>query len=147
MAYGRTCIQREAAVADRPRVLVADDDIAIRILISRILERNGFDVDLVPDGAEAIGKILQNDYAVIVLDLMMPRLDGFSVANFLKERRPDLLERIIVTTAFAATDAEKIQPLIECRVDKPFDIATLAEKAIAIATRPTAQAAASHKRA
>lgn len=55
---------------------------------------------LVPDGAEAIGKILQNDYAVIVLDLMMPRLDGFSVAMFLKERR----------------------------VDKPFDIATWRKK-------------------
>jgi len=59
--------------------LVVDDDAAIRILISRILSRHGFRVDAAADGAEAIEELLQHDYALVTLDLMMPRIDGYGV--------------------------------------------------------------------
>ena len=112
------------------RALVADDDAAIRILVSRILLRRGLTVDLAHDGAEAIEMILQHDYAVIALDLLMPRIDGFAVVKYMAEHLPEKLPRVIVMTAFGASALPKICPPVERFIQKPFDIDTfLAEAA------------------
>jgi DNA-binding response OmpR family regulator len=81
------------------RALVIDDDASIRILITRILARYEFSVDAAADGGEGIELMRDNDYDVIVLDLMMPRIDGFGVLKFLSEHDPDKLQRVIVMTA------------------------------------------------
>ena len=81
------------------RALVVDDDAGIRILLSRILTRHGFVVDAVRDGAEAIEDLLQHDYALITLDLMMPRIDGFTVVKYISEHLPHKLDSVIVMTA------------------------------------------------
>lgn len=114
------------------RALVVDDDAAIRILVTRVLGRHGFAMDSARDGGEAIEKVLQHDYAVIVLDLMMPRIDGVAVVKYLTEHRPDMLARIIVMTAFGASAFEKVSPPISRFIEKPFDIeALIAEAALA----------------
>jgi DNA-binding response OmpR family regulator len=132
-------------ITGRPRALVADDDIAIRVLVTRILTRSGFDVDTVPDGAEAIEHILQREYGVIVLDLMMPRVDGYKVIEYFNGR-PEILKRIVVMTAFGATGTEKISGLVTCCIEKPFEVSHLANqvKAVFLKTLPqSAPAAAS----
>lgn len=124
--------------SDRPeklRALVADDDAGIRVLIHRILTRSGFDVDMVRDGAEAIEHIIQTQYDVIVLDLMMPRIDGFAVMEYLHRNRPDLLSRVLVTTAYGATGLERVRSFVDSCIEKPFEIGALAQKARAIARR------------
>jgi two-component system cell cycle sensor histidine kinase/response regulator CckA len=118
-------------LSTRPRALVADDDVAIRVLVSRILVRHGFEVDAVPDGAAALEHILQHAYDVIVLDLMMPRVDGFKVIDYLTESHPELLKHVIVMTAYGATGLEKVPATIE-RVEKPFEVSSLAKKAKAL---------------
>jgi CheY-like chemotaxis protein len=109
----------------RRRALVVDDDAGIRILVARILGRQGFAVDSARDGAEAIQKMLQHDYAVITLDLMMPRIDGEAVVKYLAEHRPAQLPNVIVMTAYGAGALEKVCPPVARFVDKPFDINTL----------------------
>jgi DNA-binding response OmpR family regulator len=123
----------------RPRALVADDDVAIRVLIARILIRSGFDVDSVRDGAEAIEHVLANEYAVVVLDLMMPRMDGFAVIDYLNRRSPELLKRVIVLTAFGAGGTDTIKSLVNCCIEKPFEVATFAKRAKLIVEPPAAQ--------
>ena len=103
---------------------MVDDDAAIRILISRILGRHGFSVDAVPDGAEAIEKMLQHDYAVITLDLMMPRIDGYGVLRYMTEHHPAMLERVIVMTAYGTNALDGFEPRVRC-IHKPFDIEQL----------------------
>ena len=61
----------------RLRVLVVDDEPAIRALVARIVERAGLSVDCAKDGADAIEMLNQRHYSVIVLDLMMPKVDGY----------------------------------------------------------------------
>jgi len=56
----------------RKPVLVVDDDDAIRTLVERVLRREKFEVESARDGHEAIEKLSRNDYATILLDLMMP---------------------------------------------------------------------------
>lgn len=104
-------------------VLVVDDDPAIRTLITTLLVRTHADVDCVSDGGDAISRLADHSYSVIILDLMLPRLDGFKVLDELASSHPDLLDRIIVLTAAARS---KLAPLQRRRVwgvmRKPFDI-------------------------
>jgi CheY-like chemotaxis protein len=122
----------EEAVAGERRALVVDDDPGIRVLVTRILTRNGFTVETARDGAEAIEKVLQHDYNVITLDLMMPRIDGFAVVKYLSEHRPELLANVIVVTAFGAKALEKISPAVRF-IEKPFDLNALLAEATATA--------------
>jgi two-component system response regulator CpxR len=125
----------------RPRALVADDDAGIRVLIHRIFLRNGFDADTARDGAEAIERIAQEEYDVIVLDLMMPRISGFAVAEYLQKYRPELLSRVIVITAFGATGIDKIKHMVDCSIEKPFEVSGLAQRAKAIVAKHRSDAA------
>ncbi len=83
---------------DQKRLLVIDDDEAIRRLLTREFSRAGFSVITADDGAEAIECMKRSVYNVIVLDLVMPRVDGFAVLHYLRESDPYLLRRVIVLT-------------------------------------------------
>ena len=60
-----------------PRILIADDEPNIVILISRYAQRDGYDVMAVPDGRQAIEACKDEDFDLIVMDVMMPDTDGF----------------------------------------------------------------------
>jgi two-component system, OmpR family, response regulator MprA len=66
-------------------VLVADDDFAVRKSLDRALRANGFDVQLANDGAEALSKIAATSPDAVVLDVLMPGVDGFAVCRSLRE--------------------------------------------------------------
>ena len=111
------------------KALVVDDDAAIRILVKRILTRHNFDVDVARDGAEAIEKIAKNDYGVIVLDLMMPRIDGSGVVRYLQAAHPDKLRNVIAMSAFGKSARETICPPVGRFIEKPFDVNHLVNEA------------------
>ncbi|MGH3469188.1 MAG: response regulator transcription factor [Thermocrispum sp.] len=79
------------------RILVVDDDRAVRDSLRRSLEFNGYSVELASDGAQALEAIEANRPDAMVLDVMMPRLDGLEVARRLRGRGDDL--PILVLTA------------------------------------------------
>ena len=110
---------------DRRRALVIDDDAGIRILVTRILERHGFVVESARDGAEGIEKLSAADFGVIVLDLMMPRIDGLAVVRYIAQFCPDKLSSVIVTTAFGSSMLEQLTPAVGHFLEKPFDVAAL----------------------
>lgn len=116
-------------MSDGRRALVVDDDVGIRVLVSRILTRHGFMVDVVRDGAEAIEKLLEHDYALVTLDLMMPRIDGFAVVRYLTEHCPEKLRNVIVMTAYGSSALEKVCPPVVRFIEKPFDINRLLAEA------------------
>lgn len=93
------------------RVLAVDDDAATLAFVSGVLERDGFLVDTACDGMEAIRKLGVHDYAAVVLDILMPRLDGFGVLSYITDRDPSLRQRIIVATALG--DPKLGAPMIE----------------------------------
>lgn len=67
------------------KILVVDDEIKIREVIREYAEFNGYAVDEAADGMEAIGLCKLNDYDLIILDVMMPKLDGFSTCKELRK--------------------------------------------------------------
>jgi two-component system, NtrC family, response regulator PilR len=109
----------------QPRVLVADDEEAIRRLVVHVLRRQGFDAVEATDGQHAIERLDAEPFDVLVLDLMMPRVDGFGVVNHLIETQPEMMERTVVITAFPRTAArERLHHL--CGIlSKPFETSEL----------------------
>jgi DNA-binding response OmpR family regulator len=108
--------------------LVVDDDEPIRAMLSRVVEHQGFDVETARDGVEAIERLEGDGYSVVVLDLMMPRVDGYGVLAWMRECDPALLACTIVATAVperevARTLAENVYKVHQ----KPFDMTTLIE--------------------
>ena len=110
----------------RPRVLVADDDPSIRQLLCTIVRRERFEVDAAANGGEAIARLQQHEYAVILLDLMMPRKNGFDVIEYLREHPPATKPVVLVITAYADQKFREVDPSIVAGVlRKPFEIADL----------------------
>ncbi|MGZ4031160.1 MAG: response regulator transcription factor [Tumebacillaceae bacterium] len=69
-----------------PKILVVDDEERIRRLVRMYLERNAFDVEEAEDGLEALNKALENQYDLIVLDLMLPNMDGRDICASLRQQ-------------------------------------------------------------
>ena len=110
-------------------ILVVEDDPAIRRLVSMVLLRQGYRVDLAADGLEAVLKLGVSDYDVIVLDLMMPNLDGFTFLNTLSEADPQRLRKVIVTSAASpAVIRERMSGSPFHVLPKPFDITELIDR-------------------
>ncbi|HEY0160456.1 MAG TPA: response regulator [Thermoanaerobaculia bacterium] len=108
------------------RVLVADDDPSIRQLVCTIMAREGLDADCVADGEEAIARLEEREYAVILLDLMMPRVDGFGVIRYLKDHPPATKPVILVISAYADKSFKDVDPAVVAGViRKPFEVGDL----------------------
>jgi CheY-like chemotaxis protein len=108
------------------RVLVADDDQAIRQLVSTIILRERVQVDSACDGVEAVELLKKHDYAVILLDLMMPRLDGFGVVEHIRRNPPAIKPIVLIVTAYADQKFKEVDPQIVAGVlRKPFEVADL----------------------
>lgn len=107
-------------------VLIVEDDPAIRRLVKMVLQREGYHVDVASDGVEAVLKLGVAEYDVIILDLMMPNLDGFTFMETLAENDPSRLRKIIVTSAASpGVIRERMQGSPFAVLPKPFDIAQL----------------------
>ena len=111
------------------RILVIDDDLAIRVLLQAVLKRMKFDVELAEDGAAGLDKLQNgNSYDLILLDLMMPRLNGYEFIEQVTQRYPDNRPHIVVFTAAGKRGVDKIPPSAVCNsILKPFDLDTFIE--------------------
>lgn len=109
-----------------PRVLVAEDDAAIRRLLAATLRRRRLDVELARDGAEALEALQRERWNVVVLDLMMPRVDGWDLVRWLgahPERRPSSV--IVVSAADRGALLDLDPTIVNAIVFKPFDVVQL----------------------
>jgi CheY-like chemotaxis protein len=108
------------------KILVVDDDDAIRTMVERVLRREQYDVESARDGYEAIEKLTRNDYATVLLDLMMPRVDGHGVLRFLETELQRAAPQVIVMTANiqGANESAAAKPVVRI-IPKPFDITQL----------------------
>lgn len=111
------------------RVLVVDDDAAIRQMFITLLRRNGYDVDAAHDGNEGLSRIRHGDYCAVILDLMMPITSGFELLEILEHEQPQTMRRIIVTTGVSRNDLGKLDSTkVFALIRKPFDIHELLRK-------------------
>ena len=109
-------------MSPKPVVLVADDDPDILLLISLTLERDGYEVVTARNGLEAYDRALERTPHLILLDLMMPGLDGREVTRRLRTEKATRNVPIMIVTAFAeesqALDA--LEAGADAYMKKPF---------------------------
>lgn len=90
-----------------PKVLIVEDDQFIREMYALILKKEGFDVKETPDGAAGLTEAQDGGYDVILLDLMMPQMDGLTFLKRLQEQPPKKANGpIIVMSNLAYSEAK-----------------------------------------
>lgn len=122
----------------KPRVLVVDDEPSIVEVLEYNLTREGFDVITAGNGHEAIAKARSNNPDVVVLDLMMPGLDGLGVCRQLRSEPRTKSTRIIMLTAKGEETDEIVgfNMGADDYVTKPFRVKPLMERVKALVRRP-----------
>jgi CheY-like chemotaxis protein len=117
---------RLVSSGDERRILVVDDDDAIRTMLFTILRGRGFTVDGARGGVETVEHLARCRYAVLLLDLAMPVMNGYDVIDKLAESRAQ--DRPIVIVLTAGTPPRDLRPdIVSGTVRKPFDIQLLVD--------------------
>ncbi len=104
----------------KKKVLVVDDELGIRILLSEVLSSRGFQVSLASDGRESLKKMERDQFDLVVTDINMPGLDGVGMLKTMQEK--GRTEKVIVITG-NLSDSRLEDPgmyRVESRFFKPF---------------------------
>lgn len=115
---------------EEKRVLIVDDDPAVRQILRVLLERDGVRADIAEDGERATSMLRRQPYSVVLLDLMMPRLDGRGVIAFMNERHIDTPVIVISAVGDTATDLDP--RLVRVVLQKPFEARDLRKVVAAV---------------
>ena len=120
------------------RILLVDDDPLISELVVDMLVMEGYEVDTAPNGVEALGKLQNQRYDLIVTDLHMPKMDGSGFYQQLIERRLHPSRKIIFLTGTTGGSEEHrfVQDAGLPLVFKPFNVAELIEMVRSVLNTP-----------
>jgi serine/threonine protein kinase len=109
--------------AGQRRALVADDDPAARYILGSVLQRHQIAYDEAANGADAVKLLKTNEYTFVFIDLLMPRIDGWGVLDFLRSRRPQPMPRTIIITGVQNQKLSTADQDVVCGLlYKPIDI-------------------------
>ncbi|WP_203337090.1 response regulator transcription factor [Nocardioides limicola] len=119
----------------RPHVLVVDDDRAVRDSLRRSLEFNGYQVSTANDGAEALAGIAQQTPDAIVMDVMMPRLDGIEATRALRQAGNDVPVLVLTARDAVSDRVEGLDAGADDYLTKPFALEELLARLRALLRR------------
>jgi two-component system response regulator MprA len=119
----------------KPRVLVVDDDKAVRESLRRSLEFNGYEVALANDGAEALAGIGATDPDVVIMDVMMPRLDGIETTRALRTAKNDVPILVLTARDAVGDRVEGLDAGADDYLTKPFALQELLARLRALLRR------------
>ena len=102
------------------KILIVDDSVDLCDAISKNLRNHGYDTDIVHDGKSGLKMALSNEYDIILLDIMMPQMNGYKVIE--KLRNEDRTTPVIFITAKSniADKIEGLEPGADDYIQKPF---------------------------
>lgn len=116
------------------RILVVEDDFDIQELLENFLQETGYEVDIAGDGVEALSIFIDGKYDLILLDIMLPKIDGYGVCELIR-KQSDV--PIIMLTALNGED-DQIKGLdlqVDDYITKPFSMPILIRKIAAVLRR------------
>ncbi|MBN2397441.1 MAG: sigma-54-dependent Fis family transcriptional regulator, partial [Deltaproteobacteria bacterium] len=106
---------------EKKTVLVVDDEKSMRLVLSAMLRKEGYEVATAADGFEALDLLKKNDISVVVTDLKMPRLGGIGLLNRVIDKYPSLPVIIITAHGTIANAVEAVKKGAFDYITKPFD--------------------------
>ena len=124
-----------AFTEERHRALLVEDDAGIRRLVERLLERRGIEVDSATDGETALAKLGSGRYKILILDLMVPKVNGFEIIDYIKEHKLDL--PVAVVSAVSQQALTKLDlDIVKAVIPKPFDVDEFTKAILALCENP-----------
>ena len=99
-------------------------------MLLMVFKRHGLAADIAVDGADAIERVASTQYAVVLVDLMMPRVDGAAFVKALRKREESSSRRLVVLMMTATPAREPVMHLgdsVQALISKPFDVLEIAE--------------------
>src|SRR5688500_9535156 len=102
-----------------PRALVVEDDRNTRDALRVIIQDEGYEVDAAADGEEAITYLSRETYALILLDIVLPKISGTGVMEHLRAHHPAALENVVVVTGVEVQDISRLFPAVAFTLCKP----------------------------
>lgn len=118
-----------------PKLLLVEDDVNFGAVLKSYLELNDFDVDWVDDGKDAMPAFLSSVYDLVLLDVMLPNIDGFSIAQSIKDSNSKVPFIFITAKTLRADILEGYKSGADDYITKPFDSEILLYKIKAILSR------------
>jgi DNA-binding response OmpR family regulator len=88
-------------------------------LLAAILAAEGIDVAIADDGDIAIDLLSRGPFSVVLLDIVLPRVSGTAVMEYLRETNPSMLERVIVVTGLDVSEIRALFPTVRESLSKP----------------------------
>ena len=114
------------ADSDLNPILIVDDDDAIRILVSRVLRREQYEVAQAINGRDALDQLRTRTFGAVILDLMMPVMTGFELIEYLDTHGDAGAPCVIVVSATSETELKTVvSPHVHAVLRKPFDLVAL----------------------
>jgi len=107
-------------MSEDPRLLVVDDETAICEACRRILSRQGFQVEHCTDASEGLERATEGDFAAILLDIKMPKIDGIQFLETLRKVKPDVPVMIMTAYPSVADAAAAVRLGAGGYLTKPF---------------------------
>ncbi|MBN2125190.1 MAG: response regulator [Deltaproteobacteria bacterium] len=92
------------------RILIVDDDEMVLMALEELLKPEGYEIDAVSRGSEALAKLDQDGYDLMMLDVIMPEMDGFELCKRIREKQRYRETPIVFLTA-KSRDADRVQGL------------------------------------
>ena len=126
------------------KILVVEDDLDIQELLQNFLQESGYDITVANDGLKAINLFSDDDFDLILLDILLPKIDGFSVCEFIRKKSQI---PIIILTALNG-EKEQIKGLdlqVDDYITKPFSMPVLVRKIAAVLRRASKTPDQEHK--
>jgi DNA-binding response OmpR family regulator len=126
---GRRSMMDINTVTKQKRILVVEDDENLNRLLSYNLSRNGYAVETIFDGVSAQEKLSKDVFDVVVLDIMLPGIDGFRICESIKEN-PAAYKTFVVVLTARAEPLDKIYGNLvgaDYYITKPFSVSKLME--------------------
>jgi len=122
------------------KILLVDDDETVLELVRETLQGCGYAIDTATNSQEAMARVKQQDYAMIILDLLLPDMNGFLLSQEIKRIRPALAERILFISGilFGQSTVEHLGSMGAGFLSKPFRIDSLIEAVDKITNRRAA---------
>lgn len=107
------------------RILVVDDEQTVRDFLQRVLATAGYTVITASDGLEALEKMSQFDISLILLDIMMPGLDGFEVLDHMRQCEENIPVIMLTGIQEATTKVDSLTLGADDYITKPFSVEEL----------------------
>ena len=103
------------------KILIADDEIELASALAKILRKNNYSVDITNDGEEALLRFEQENYDAIILDIMMPKIDGIEVLKTIRKTNPNIPVMMLTAKTEVEDKVLGLDSGANDYLEKPFD--------------------------